>query len=123
MLSPPRAKVGTIMTLPVESNDDAVLRMLSGASFGPNTKITLPSGKQLDGDEAGVFSSLMSPEEIMQRESRRLRKPGFTGPLVSMNDDWDGDLVIDGQTLEQPAIAAVQQPATRRRRWWQFFKR
>ena len=45
-------------SFPVESDDDALLKMLAGANFGPNTKIVLPSGTEISGDEAQVFTSL-----------------------------------------------------------------
>lgn len=45
------------MNLPIENNDDQVLGMLSGANFGPNAKIILPSGAELTGDEAAAFTA------------------------------------------------------------------
>lgn len=41
---------------PITSGDDAVLRMLAGASFGPNASLTLPSGATLDADEAQALT-------------------------------------------------------------------
>lgn len=47
------------------SNDEAVLRMLGGATFGPDASLILPSGQRLDADEAQVFTSLYAdnPDE------------------------------------------------------------
>ena len=49
--------------LPTESNDDLVLKMLSGATFGPDTKLVLPSGRVLSGNEAQAFTSAFSSED------------------------------------------------------------
>lgn len=46
--------------VPVESNDDEALRFLAGASFGPNAKLILPSGRELPSDEAQAFTSMYS---------------------------------------------------------------
>jgi hypothetical protein len=42
--------------------DDAVLRMLAGANFGPDSKLILPSGVTLDGDEAQAMTSFYAPD-------------------------------------------------------------
>lgn len=43
--------------IPVESADDAALGMLGGATFSSNTRVTLPSGKVIGGDEAQAMSA------------------------------------------------------------------
>lgn len=43
--------------LPIESADDGVLSMFSGASFGPEGVLRLPSGRILVGDEGQAFVS------------------------------------------------------------------
>ncbi len=53
-------------SFPIESGDDAVLRMLAGASFGPDARLTLPSGTELTGDEAQVFTSAFGEHEQEQ---------------------------------------------------------
>lgn len=40
------------------SNDEAILKMLAGANFGPNASLTLPSGETLNADEAQVMTGL-----------------------------------------------------------------
>jgi hypothetical protein len=51
-----------------ESNDEAVLRMLGGANFGPDAKLILPSGRTLDGDEAQALTSYYGPAEVVGAE-------------------------------------------------------
>jgi len=68
--NPQRPEEGGNTELPVESNDDAVLKMLSGAQFGPNAKIVLPSGKQLSGDEAQAFTSAFSDDRTESASDR-----------------------------------------------------
>lgn len=41
--------------------DDALLRMLAGATFSPNTKVTLPSETQISGQEAQAFTAAFAP--------------------------------------------------------------
>jgi hypothetical protein len=45
-----------------ESNDEAVLRMLAGANFGPDAGLTLPSGKELGGGEAQAWTSVYADD-------------------------------------------------------------
>lgn len=45
-------------------DDDAVLRMLAGANFGPNANVVLPSGERLNGDEAQALTSFYADEPI-----------------------------------------------------------
>jgi hypothetical protein len=49
--------------LPIESNDDFVLAMFRGCTFGPGFTLTLPSGRQLTGDEAQAFTSAFEPSD------------------------------------------------------------
>lgn len=41
--------------------DEACLRLLAGASFGPNASLVLPSGKRLSGDEAQALAAFYAP--------------------------------------------------------------
>lgn len=47
--------------MPLTPDDDAVLRMLAGANFGPGAKLVLPSGQRMEGDEAQVLTSAYAP--------------------------------------------------------------
>lgn len=42
------------------ADDEAVLRMLAGANFGPNGVI-LPTGRHIDGDEAQALTAFYAP--------------------------------------------------------------
>jgi hypothetical protein len=44
--------------------DEDVLHMLSGANFGPQATLTLPSGKTIDGDEAQVWTAFYNDQDI-----------------------------------------------------------
>ncbi|MBC7943212.1 hypothetical protein H7X68_01795 [Candidatus Saccharibacteria bacterium] len=48
---------GASDSLPIETNDDRVLRMLAGANFGPGASLILPSGERLSGVEAQAFTA------------------------------------------------------------------
>ncbi len=50
-----------ILGLAMSSNDEAALRALAGANFGPDAQLILPSGRKLDGDEAQAMTSLYAP--------------------------------------------------------------
>lgn len=43
-------------------NDDKVMQMLAGANFGPNTKVILPSGEEIDGTEAQALTSFYAKD-------------------------------------------------------------
>jgi hypothetical protein len=43
--------------------DEAVLRILGGANFGPDAGLILPSGKRLEGDEAQAWTSLYASDQ------------------------------------------------------------
>jgi hypothetical protein len=43
--------------------DEDVLKMLSGANFGPKATLTLPSGEAIDGDEAQVWTAFYSDRD------------------------------------------------------------
>ena len=47
----------------IAGNDDAVLAMLSGATFGPDASLILPSGARLDGNQAQAWTSVYRDEE------------------------------------------------------------
>ena len=47
---------------PAPTADEAVLRMLAGAHFGPRAKLILPSGTALGGDEAQALTSFYAPD-------------------------------------------------------------
>lgn len=42
--------------------DEAVLRMLAGANFGPDATVVLPSGREVGGDEAQALTSFYAPD-------------------------------------------------------------
>lgn len=52
-------------------DDDALLKALGGATFGPETKVTLPSGQTIDGAEAQVWASFHAPAVAEDRPRRR----------------------------------------------------
>lgn len=41
--------------------DEACLRSLAGASFGPHASLVLPSGRRLSGDEAQALAAFYAP--------------------------------------------------------------
>jgi hypothetical protein len=45
----------------VTAADAAILKMLAGASFGPNASVILPSGRQIDPAEAQALTSAYAP--------------------------------------------------------------
>jgi hypothetical protein len=45
----------------IDPNDEFALQLLAGASFGPNAKVTLPSGRELGADEAQALTSFYAP--------------------------------------------------------------
>lgn len=107
--------------VPIESNDDALLRMLGGAIFAPGAKMTLPSGKELVGDEAQVFVSAFDDQE--RTEAKRYestlindnetvaREPSIEdgdNPLDSRFDNWGDDQIADLALLVQRAKMAVE---------------
>lgn len=42
-------------------NDEMALRILAGANFGPDAKVILPSGHELDANEAQALTSFYAP--------------------------------------------------------------
>ena len=151
--------------IPIESNDDAVLRMLAGANFGPNAKITLPSGTTLNGSEAQVFTGMYreenpesnEPTDDDDRQMFKMLRGAQFGPharlilptgrelngeeanagidavseidedvsyLDSRYDKWTGDPEIDRARLVARALAQNDrvEKASRRRFGW-FGKR
>lgn len=98
--------------LPIESNDDALLRALSGANFGPNARIILPSGKEIDGREAQAFASAFShddqaPEDECLGRHTHDRYVDPANPLSSVNDDWTGDPETDRARLAARAYDSI----------------
>jgi hypothetical protein len=100
--------------IPVESSDDAILEMLSGAIFGPDTKLTLPSEIELDGREAQAFTSLFAAETSPVNVPNREPKPEVLrtlkyedNPLSSEFDDWTDDPIVNSQRLVQRAYDAI----------------
>lgn len=45
----------------LEPGDVAVLKMMAGASFGPDATLTLPSGRVLSADEAQALAAVYAP--------------------------------------------------------------
>lgn len=124
--------------LPIESHDDAILRMLSGATFGKGVKITLPSGAVLSGDEAAAFSAAFelssheadpAPAGTPPLKGGSYQADCVDNPLSSVYDDWTGDPQVDRARLVSRAMVAAQALHERERRqstlwcrlkaWWQ----
>ena len=55
--------------------DDAVLRMLAGAKFGPKASLTLPSGVKLTPDEANVFTAAYADDDTENPDQVRAVPP------------------------------------------------
>jgi hypothetical protein len=55
-----------------EQNDEAVLRALGGAHFGPDARVTLPSGRTLGSNEAQALTNFYGPstDDGWQRTGR-----------------------------------------------------
>lgn len=112
--------------LPVENPDDAVLRMLQGASFGKDSKLILPSGKELTSDEAQAFTGAFADEDTCTiRHYSPRRQHGHVdnidNPLSSANDVHTGDGMLDLAHLIGRANMAVRQTPRRSRPWWKFW--
>jgi hypothetical protein len=113
--------------LPIESADDAMLRMLGGASFGPGTKVVLPSGRTLSSGEAQAFSSAFASGGPQDRPVKHTPRdadydtPGahltpydYDNPLAAANDRWTGDPEIDLAALIGRAYDADRLESHRR---------
>ena len=97
--------------LPIESNDDARLRALSGMPFDPNGTIQLPSGHVITGKEAQAFSSLFGDDCSRFPDINRAKLLGQTIQLESTSNP------------PQPAVKQTQlSPSWSRRIVWQFFR-
>ncbi len=55
-------------------DDDNVLRMLAGATFGPGAAVTLPSGQVVDADEAQALSAVYADDHRHRRDDARRAK-------------------------------------------------
>jgi hypothetical protein len=118
--------------LPIESEDDAALRMFGGATFSGDAKIILPSGRVLGADEAQAFTSAYDDQQShaaaiayrreelkrlaemdKRRDERRDERRGVNhlndpdNPLSSANDNWTGDPKIDRPLFVQHALEAL----------------
>jgi hypothetical protein len=87
--------------VPIESADDAVLRMLGGAEFGPNAKLILPSGRSLDAKEAQAFTAAFGQQASQEQATQA------DNPLSSKNDKGTGDEVQDRRNLVERAKNAL----------------
>lgn len=118
------------------SNDEAILKMLAGANFGPNASLTLPSGQTLDAAEAQAMTSLYAPSadpvradlSAVQLDDRLLDAlgsalPGTVGHLV---DDELNALMLawrnEAETEPFPPLVdvdtAITVVTTAARTWW-----
>lgn len=99
--------------LPIESNDDAVLRMLGGATFGPNARLILPSGTELSGAEAQAFTGAFAGDtgDVSGAENSMMggdrQEEISADPLSSRHDAWTGDPKTDRQNLVARALRAI----------------
>jgi hypothetical protein len=100
--------------------DDAILRALAGANFGPGSSVVLPSGKTIRGDEAQALSSAYLPDAVP------------TGPATSAYLQGGGDpgnervmalLASADRSRAQRQAVKTEIKAAVRRRWWQFWRR
>lgn len=94
--------------LPIESPDDAVLRMIGSAVFEPNANITLPSGYVMTNDETRVFTSLFAEEtEPVLVEATRILNDEVSNytnsPHTPINDGWTGNPELDRRIFFQRA--------------------
>lgn len=91
-------------------DDDKVLQMLAGATFGPNAKVILPSGTALGPAEAQAFTAFYATESAdrsREPRQRRTTQPARdNSPLSSRHDRWAGDQATDRATLVARARAA-----------------
>ena len=46
----------------INPNDELVLRMMAGATFGPNSSLVLPSGRHLSAEEAQALTSFYAAD-------------------------------------------------------------
>lgn len=109
--------------LPIESNNDAMFRTLSGARFAPNTKVILPSGEEISGAEATAFASafrgdkeenVFDPSDDLRPRSpqKEARTLDSHYPLSSAQDRWTGDPAMDRAELVGRAQAAMHYSLT-----------
>jgi hypothetical protein len=64
----------------VTPNDAAFMRMMAGATFGPDVEVTLPSGKTITGAEMAKWveaadTSVAAGVEVLTFRHRRLLRP------------------------------------------------
>ena len=110
--------------LPVFSNDERLLRKLAGASFDPAAKLILPSGKELNADEAQAFTALYAPDEIGKDDQQLMPayidRTGLGGPDYNPLDPrWDSDWRSDnpkeaGELFAARAMTALYVSQRRR---------
>ncbi len=94
--------------LPIETPDEAFLRAMSGASFGKNSKVVLPSGAEITGEEVQVFSSAFAKRE---HETSRPGKHEF-GEALSF---------ADLPAIASPVNEVSRRRSHRRRTWWKIW--
>lgn len=115
------------MNLPVESNDDAVLRMLGGANFASGSRVVLPSGREISGDEAQAFTAVFQEDN---RDSNSRSADDTDNPLSSVNDKWTDDPEVNRAMLVARARHAAiwydhkrDQPRQKPSFWQRLFGR
>ena len=92
------------------ANDLRIVEMLAGATFGPGTTLTLPSGLELDSSAA---NTVVNPDAAVEYVGRhRLRDPDETEILPPIEWPTEEDLTEGEFSGELPAI----EPASRMRR-------
>lgn len=119
--------------LPTETDDDAILRMLAGANFAPGARVTLPTGREMSGDELTVATSAFPDGETAVGSGLDepqpyvdLRKPVAAShhrvagendnPLDSRFDDWTGDPNTDIVRLVARALSTTGKQ-NKKKRW------
>lgn len=85
------------------TDDEAVLKMLAGASFGPGSKVVLPSGRAIGGDEAQALSSLYAPAAGSQ-EGRVMSDDLVTWLRAQLDDDArPAQATLDEGPMHEPS--------------------
>ena len=113
----------TSPSFPIESADDAVLKMFKGATFEPGFRLILPSGRELNGNEAQAFTSVFADddnlgtdvsEEQVEDSYQEAPIPVYDddvayndNPLSSRFDQWSGDPAVDTARLAKRAMDAM----------------
>jgi hypothetical protein len=99
----------------ISPNDAALIRMLSGATFGPDAKVTLPSGKQVTGPEMARWVEPPPPQAVVQRHAQFADEAARLADLAEAR----AARVVE---LEREVVAMTEEMRTarlrQRARWW-----